>query len=71
MPPHCKPRVNVGLATTRPAESKVNAASSSADAIDLTRGIERASRDVDGDEERGSRARLPFTRPEAKAIAEI
>jgi len=61
-------RVKVSLATTRPAESKVNAAPTPADAIDLTRGVERASRDVDGDEERGSRARLPFTRQEAKAI---
>jgi CHAT domain-containing protein len=43
-------------------------AAPSADAIDLTRSIERAARDVDGDEERGSRARLPFTRQEAKAI---
>jgi CHAT domain-containing protein len=61
-------RVNIRLATTRPAESKANAAPSSADAIDLTRSIERASRDVDGDEGRGGRARLPFTRQEAKAI---
>jgi CHAT domain-containing protein len=59
-------RVRARLATTQPAESKT--APPSADAIDLTRSLDRASRDVDGNEERGSRARLPFTRQEARAI---
>jgi CHAT domain-containing protein len=60
-------RVRKRFASTKPIESNLTS-KSAGNASEAIRSLERAARDVDGDQTRSSRARLPYTRQEAKAI---